>query len=379
MTLLNGLGVETLTKPELTGDWEFQLKQMERGQLSRPVFMERIRELTSDLVKRAKSYDHDTIPGDFGILKTPCPKCGGEVHETYKKFECKKCDFALWKIMGSRQFEPAEIEQLVRDGQIGPLQGFRSKIGKPFAALIRLTPEFKAEFDFGDDRKNQEGEGAADVDFSGKEAIGRCPKCGGNVFENGMNYTCENAAKKERTCDFKTGAVILQQAIDKTQAAKLLANGKTDLLKEFVSKKNGRKFEAFLTLKDGQVKFEFAPRERKAGKGKGAAKDAAPEVKLDFATLPAIGKCPKCGSKVFEGPESYLCERTQAASKKCTFKCARTLLQQPVEREQVIKLLTDGRTDLLTQFISNKTGKPFSAFLVIEPTKSKVEFEFPPR
>ncbi len=377
MTLLNGLGVETLTKPELTGNWESKLKQMERGQLSRDVFMEEIRELTRDIVTKAKSYDHDTIPGDFGVLTTPCPKCGGEVHETYKKFECKSCDFALWKIMGSRQFEPQEIEELINQKQLGPLQGFRSKIGKPFAAIIRLTPEFRAEFDFGDDNKSEDGEGGAEVDFTGKEPLGACPKCAGRVFENGMNYVCENAVGKAKKCDFKTGAVILQQAIDKTQIAKLLSTGKTDLLKSFVSKKNGRKFEAFLTLKAGDVKFEFAPRERKAGAK--TNEDAAPEVKLDFSTLTPIGKCPKCGSKVYEGPESYLCERSQAAFKKCTFKFARNLLQQPVEREQAIKLLTDGRTDILTKFVSNKTGKPFSAHLVIEPTKSKVEFEFPPR
>lgn len=377
MTLLNGLGVETLTKPELTGNWESKLKQMERGQLSRDVFMEEIRELTRDIVTKAKSYDHDTIPGDFGVLKTPCPKCGGEVHETYKKFECKSCEFALWKIMGSRQFEPQEIEELITQKQLGPLQGFRSKIGKPFAAIIRLTPEFRAEFDFGDDKKSEDGEGSAEVDFTGKEPLGPCPKCAGKVFENGMNYVCENAVGKAKKCDFKTGAVILQQAIDKTQIAKLLSTGKTDLLKSFVSKKNGRKFEAFLTLKAGEVKFEFAPRERKAGAK--TKEDAAPEVKLDFSTLTPIGKCPKCGSKVYEGPESYLCERSQAASKKCTFKFARNLLQQPVEREQAIKLLTDGRTDILTKFVSNKTGKPFSAHLVIEPTKNKVEFEFPPR
>src|SRR5690606_30980436 len=59
MVLLNGLGVETLTRPELTGEWEHKLKQMERGRLDRDVFMSEIRELTREIVARAKSYDHD--------------------------------------------------------------------------------------------------------------------------------------------------------------------------------------------------------------------------------------------------------------------------------------------------------------------------------
>ncbi len=372
ITLLNGLGVETLTKPEMTGNWEYQLKQMERGQLKREQFMDEIRRLTQDIVGRAKQFEHDTIPGDFGVLQVPCPKCGGEVHENYKKFQCQGCDFALWKITAGRQFEPAEIEALIRDRQVGPLQGFRSKQGFPFAAIIKLTPTFEAKFDFGEDRDNGE---ATVVDFTGKESVGRCPKCGAQVFENGMNYVCEKSVSAERTCDFKTGAIILQQAIDRTQVGKLLAEGKTDLLKGFVSKKTNRKFEAFLKLDGGKVGFEFAPREKGAGKFGRKAAEAAPAVKLDFTGQTALGVCPKCRGKVFEGPADYLCENSQREAKRCLFKTGKIILQQPVDPEQVSKLLATGKTDALTKFIS-KAGKPFTAHLRLAD-KGKVEFEFP--
>ncbi|MBN8246941.1 MAG: DNA topoisomerase III [Verrucomicrobia bacterium] len=377
ITLLTGLGVETLTKPEMTGNWEYQLKQMERAQLRREDFMAEIRRLTESIVSKAKQYEHDTIPGDFGILKTPCPKCGGEVHETYKKFQCQKCDFALWKIAAGRQFEPAEIETLIRERQVGPLQGFRSKQGFAFAAIVKLTPEFEAKFDFGDDDKKDSGE---PVDFTGKEPVGTCPKCGARVFENGMNYVCEKAVSAERTCDFKTGSIILQQPVDRVQIAKLLSEGKTDLLKGFVSKKTGRKFEAFLKYADGKVGFEFAPRERKGGARAGrTAKDpnAPPPPKLDFTGLTALGKCPKCGGRVFESPDRFVCERSQAETRRCTFQVGKEILQQPVSVEQVTKLLADGRSDLLTQFVS-KSGKTFPAHLILGE-KGKVEFEFPPR
>ncbi len=377
ITLLTGLGVETLTKPEMTGNWEYQLKQMERGQLKREDFMDEIRRLTQEIVGKAKLFEHDTIPGDFGILKVPCPKCGGEVHENYKKFQCQKCDFALWKIAAGRQFEPAEIEALLRDKKIGPLQGFRSKQGFPFAALIKLTPEFEAKFDFGDDK--QEDGTATVVDFTGKEPLGKCPKCGARVFENGMNYVCEKMVSAERTCDFKTGAIILQQPIERAQITKLLADGKTDLLKGFVSKKTNRKFEAFLKYEGGKVGFEFAPREKKIGGkfGKKAAADAAPAVKLDFTGQTSVGKCPRCGGQVFESETDYLCENSQRETKRCAFKSGKVILQQPIDREQVGKLLADGRTDVLEKFIS-KSGKPFSAHLVVKE-KGKVEFEFPER
>ena len=96
---------------------------------------------------------------------------------------------------------------------------------------------------------------------------GKCPACGGNVYDAGMNYICEKATGPDKTCKFRSGKIILQQTIEPAQIQKLLATGKTDLLKGFVSKKNNRKFEAFLVLKDGKTAFEFAPREKKGRAG----------------------------------------------------------------------------------------------------------------
>ena len=90
-----------------------------------------------------------------------------------------------------------------------------------------------------------------------------------------------------------------------------------------------------------------------------------------------IGKCPKCGGKVFDTDAGYICERGQAEKKRCTFKIGKEILQQPVDREQAQKLLEKGKTDLLDKFIS-KAGKPFPAYLVMDE-KGKVTFEFPPR
>src|ERR1035438_675781 len=102
MELLNGLGIPELTKPELTGDWEFQLKQIQRKQKSRVDFMAGIADMTRRIVDRAKQFEQDTIPGDFGVLQVPCPKCGGEIHEKYKQYQCVKCDFAFWKTLCSQ-------------------------------------------------------------------------------------------------------------------------------------------------------------------------------------------------------------------------------------------------------------------------------------
>jgi len=55
----------------------------------------------------------------------------------------------------------------------------------------------------------------------------------------------------------------------------------------------------------------------------------------------------------------------------------KAILQQPIDREQLKKLVEDGRTDLLPNFIS-KAGRPFAAFLILDE-KQKVSFEFPPK
>ncbi len=380
MELLNGLGIPELTKPELTGDWEFQLRQVQRKLKSRGEFMTGIADMTRHIVERAKTFEHDTIPGDFGVLKQPCPKCGGEVHERYREFKCVNdgCDFSIRKIMSGRLFEADEIDQLIRERQIGPLQGFRSKAGWPFAAVVKLNAENKVEFDFGQTQKDGNGP-AQDIDFTGQQPLGKCPKCGNNIFETSMYYVCEKSVGSKPSCDFRRiGKIILQRPMERTQVEKLLQTGKTDLLEKFISRKTGRPFKAFLAVKDGNIDFEFEPRPAKGKKEGKSAKPKEPPPKLDFTGQEPIGACPKCGAKVFEGPDSWICEKSQSEKRPCKFKISKVILQQPIDKAQAKKLLVDGRSDLLKDFVSSKTGNKFSAYLVMDEN-GKATFEFPPR
>ncbi len=332
MTLLRGLGVEELSKPELTGEWEYKLSQMEQGKLSREDFMQQIANMTEHIVKKAKEYDRDTIPGDYATLSTPCPTCGGIVKENYRRYACvgkdaasddtaaAGCGFSFGKTPAGRTFEQAEVEQFLRDKKIGPLEGFRSKAGWPFTSEIALKyneeeKNWKLEFDFGND-KNAEETGEI-VDFNGSESLGACPKCGSAVHEHGSNYVCEKSVPTEAqptpTCNFKSGKIVLQQVVEREQIAKLLSTGKTDLLEKFVSNRTRRAFKAFLSwnAEEDKVVFEFEPRTSKypprktpakyaagaktaAGKtsGKAAAKTKAPAKKA-AAKKTAAAKTPR--------------------------------------------------------------------------------------
>lgn len=259
ITLLKGLKVPELTSPELTGNWEFKLRQIEQRKLQRDQFMKEIAGMTSHIVEQAKSYRGETISGDFSTLKSPCPKCGGTVQETYKKFQCQNCDFGIWKILAGRQFETGEMEQLITQREIGPLQGFRSKTGRLFNASVKLTDEFEMKFDFGGDAEDD----AVQIDFTGLESLGRCPRCGNRVFDLGMSYTCEKSTGAERSCNFKIGKIILKRPLEREEVIKLLQTGKTDLLTKFMSKK-GRPFSAYLVAgPDGRIGFEFEAKEPK--------------------------------------------------------------------------------------------------------------------
>ena len=292
MTLLSGLDVTELTSPELTGEWEHKLKQIEQGLLGRDAFMREIAQITQVIVKRAKEYERDTVPGDYATLKTPCPKCGGVVKENYRRYACTQCDFSMGKHPGGRTFELPEVEELLAKREIGPLQGFISKMGRPFAAILRISDEDKLEFDFG--QKDEEDN--EPVDFSGHTPVGNCPKCNANVFEHGLSYVCEKSVGPDKSCTFRSGKIILQQEISRDQMHKLLTDGRTDLLDGFVSSRTNRKFKAFLVRQgDGKVGFEFEPRAAKPGRApaKAAGKTATKAASKTASKSAAKKAAPK--------------------------------------------------------------------------------------
>jgi DNA topoisomerase-3 len=282
---LKHFGVDEITSPELTGDWEYKLKQMEQAKLPRDRFMDHIEQAAKELVERVKS---GTIPDEaFATVSAPCPKCGGVIQETYRKFQCQSCDFYIWPVLLGREWSPEEVAELLARRHIGPLAGFRSRQGKPFSAGLRLTDDHRIEFDFG---QSATSDSAAAPDFTAQEPLGHCPKCGARVYEHGVTYVCEKAVGPERPCDFRSGKMILQQPVEPEQMRKLLRTGRTDLLTGFVSRRNGRKFKAFLVAgRDGGVSFEFEARKPRA--------PAAPGVKEDTRTAKRNTAGAKAGAK----------------------------------------------------------------------------------
>ena len=106
-------------------------------------------------------------------------------------------------------------------------------------------------------------EGSTAVVAQLQESLGACPKCGSLVFEVTDNYVCEKSVITDThpapSCDFKCGKLVLKQAVTREQMSKLLATGRTDLLKGFTSMRDQRLFAARLMWNalDGLVEFEL--------------------------------------------------------------------------------------------------------------------------
>jgi DNA topoisomerase-3 len=301
--------------------------------------------MTQTIVKRAKEYDSDTIPGDYATLETPCPHCGSVVKENYRRFACTKCEFSISKIPGGRQFEIPEAEELLREKHIGPLSGFRSKMGRPFSAILKLVEDkdinnYKLEFDFGQDSND---ENAEPPDFSAQESVGPCPKCGSKVYEHGMSYVCERYTANPRACDFRSGKVILQQEMSREEMAKLLGpDGRTDLLTGFKSSKTGRNFKAFLVRqKDGKVGFEFEkkdPAAKKAGaktSGRVAAKTAGAAAGDDVADTASTVK-----AAAKQAPAKKAAAKKAAAKKTATKTASKTATKTAAKKAPAKKAAT---------------------------------------
>jgi DNA topoisomerase III len=149
-----------LTSPELTGDWEHKLSDIERGRGDRKAFMKGIADFTKETVDQIAALDKEKLRPERVELG-PCPRCGavtGEIiRENSKAYGCTSwksreevgCGFVIWKRVASRTLTPEIARQLIEERRTREvLSGFRSRNGKPFRARLVLNDEDKIEFEF---------------------------------------------------------------------------------------------------------------------------------------------------------------------------------------------------------------------------------------
>jgi DNA topoisomerase III len=149
-----------LTSPELTGDWEKRLGDIEHGNGAKDDFIKGIEDFTRSTVEAIAALDKEKLRPERVELGL-CPRCGAEtgeiIRENAKAYGCTSwksreetgCGFVIWKRVAGRTLTPEIARQLLEEGKTKEvLSGFRSRAGKPFRARLVLNDEGKVEFEF---------------------------------------------------------------------------------------------------------------------------------------------------------------------------------------------------------------------------------------
>ena len=281
--IVSEIGIKALASPEMTGDWEYKLRQMEHGELTRPEFMKEIITFTSDIVNKAKAYTAELKNRVFPDLVATCPNCQADrLKTTDATYECKnpECDFKMNKYIASRRITEDEARELLEKKFIGPLDGFKSRFNRPFEAGLELKQsvsktgklgKWKVAFVF------DNGENERD-DLSEDQVIATTTTPDGKeikIYETENAWYVPSIVTVENPDGVRVSRTILQRELETEHGINLLTNGKTALIKGFISRRTKRPFNAFLTFdhSTGKIGFEFEPRKKTAKKKTARKKD----------------------------------------------------------------------------------------------------------
>lgn len=169
--LIRRAGVELLTSPEMTGQWERRLYQISKGEAAREKFMENVRRFTVSIIEKVRTQQKadasmfgteepdkgsrrggsrsrsgggkaggpgaatatgerrsaattaaKPAPGSLQPL-APCPRegCGGQLIEGRKGYGCthykQGCGFVIWKEFSGKKISPTMLNALLTKGQ----------------------------------------------------------------------------------------------------------------------------------------------------------------------------------------------------------------------------------------------------------------------
>ncbi len=320
---------EKVKSPEMTGEWEYKLSQVEKGTLTpvefRDGIVEYVKQLFADLHARyACQFERETV-----TEKLNCPKCGGALEVAPWGYVCPnaECGFKFGHTVAGKMLAHSEVKALLAGETIGPLSGFKSKKGSEFSTKLTLDKDFNIQFAFESDGK-----------FHGQKTDYKCPLCGSPLEENKNAIFCTGTAQSDEHCNFTLFKTIADHALTAAEIKELFTNGRTPLIQGFKSKK-GTEFAAALKWGEG------------ADKGRAV-------FKFQHRDLP----CPVCGDQLRfrsgkvnqDGTETthaaYICMNPQ-----CGYGIPQVFYQRKFSDEEVENLLKNKFTPVLEPFKKNDT------------------------
>ena len=321
---------EKVKSPEMTGEWEYKLSQVEKGTLSPVEFRDGIVNYVKELFehlreKYGSQFERETVTDAIN-----CPKCGQPFEIAPWGYVCKNadCGFKMGHTIAGRMLSHGEVKTLLANKALGPISGFKSKKGTEFSAKLTLDKDFNINFEFESDGK-----------FHGQKTEYKCPLCGGLLEENKNAIFCTASTENgdagtgsgmTKACSFTLFKTIAGHVLTAGEIKELFTSGHTASIQGFKSKK-GSEFAAALKWGEGADKgravFEFQHRD-----------------------LP----CPVCGGSLrFRGgtnPQdaAYVCPQ-------CNYGIPQVFYQRKFSDEEVEKLLKEKATPVLEPFKKNET------------------------
>lgn len=338
LDVLSRVPVAGLSSVELTGEMEYDLKRMERGQASREEFMRKMVDYTKDIVEKTRSFDYDAIFAPEGPLG-PCPMHPqSQVRETFWAYKCeaKDCSLLIWKEKSGRYVDRslvADALQAAAKGQaaVGPFE-FHTSSGQPFESFVRiegpslvmcdaagqvteasksadavvvheqfLDSSFLGQpgrlyetesayfFEFG---VTPEGAAAAAVaaalpdagaldggseEPEAKPARGRSLRGGASASAAKAKSKSKAKAPAKKHLMARMPKILCGYPMPREEFVRFIEQGQTSAISEFKSKK-GRPFAAALHLKDnGNFEFKFESRKKLAEKGSEGGSEGSDE------------------------------------------------------------------------------------------------------
>ena len=325
--IIRNLGDCDICKVDLTGLWEEQLRDVRAGKMS-----------LSDLENAMKKHVEQILEDMKNTPMTPlstksrykqimaCPNCGNKILSGEKGAFC-----AGWK-SGCNTWLPREKWGIsfTDDDYIDLLSGKTIEKESEEEGKIRLVYD-----------RNRGGLVNADVPVV---SVMKCPKCGGDVMMNDKRFYCIGSGTG-KSCDVGGYLTVCGATLEKDDIVSLLGGSEI----EKTCSKDGKEWQQKLKYDFNENKVSFVQKEKK----------------ISAYTCPCCKKNP-----MYDGGKMYRCTES-----KCGFTIWKTVAGHELTDEEIGKIITDGKTDLIEGFKSKK-GTDFSAMLVLNKRKKSVEFKF---
>ncbi len=235
---------EKVKSPEMTGEWEFKLSQVEKGNLSPVEFRNGIVEYVKELFKHLHEKYGSQFERETVTEAIPCPKCQSPLEIAPWGYVCKaeNCGLKFGHTIAGRTLSHEEMRGLLANCETATLDGFKSKKGTTFAAKLKMDDEWNIGFEFVSDGK-----------FHGTATEYKCPLCGSPLEENKNTLFCTGNGE----CKFTLFKTVAGHTLTADEIRELFTNGSTPLIQDFKSKK-GTEFSASLKFSpEGRAVFDF--------------------------------------------------------------------------------------------------------------------------